>query len=90
MDTEHISPHGYIRNTPSDTDVHAEHHQRTDRRTWPAEKNTQNHTKLSSTKELGGKTGVLVGLDLPSEGGGTEAGVCSPQHGKCLSQRRNI
>ena len=26
-------------------------------------------------KELGGKTGVLVGLDLPSVGGGTEGGV---------------
>ena len=25
-------------------------------------------------KELGGKTGVLVGLDLPSVGGGTESG----------------
>ena len=31
--------------------------------------------KLGRTKELGGKTGVLVGLDLPSEGGGNEAGV---------------
>ena len=41
-------------------------------------------------KELGGKTGVLVGLDLPSVGGGTEAGVQSPQRGNCLSQRRNI
>ena len=46
--------------------------------------------KLSRTKELGGKTGVLVGLDLPSAGGGTEAGVRSPQWGNCLSQRRNI
>ena len=48
------------------------------------------HTKLSSTKELGGKTGVLVGLDLPSAGGGTEAGVQSPHQGNCLSQRGNI
>ena len=31
-------------------------------------------------KELEGETGVLVGLDLPSAGGGTEAGVQSP-HG---------
>ena len=30
---------------------------------------------LSRTKELGGKTGVLAGLDLPSVGEGTEAGV---------------
>ena len=33
------------------------------------EKNTWTHTKLSRTKELGGKTGVLVGLDLPLVGG---------------------
>ena len=31
--------------------------------------------KLSRMKELGGKTGVLVGLDLHSAAGGTEAGV---------------
>ena len=41
-------------------------------------------------KELGGKTGVLVRLDLPSVGGGTEAGVQSTHWGNCLSQRRNI
>ena len=35
-------------------------------------------------KELGGKTGVLVGLDLPSVGGGTEARVGSPHQGNCL------
>ena len=33
------SLHGYIRNTPSDTKVHAEHQLRVDRRTWPLEKN---------------------------------------------------
>ena len=38
-------------------------------------KNTQNQAKLGRMKELGRKTGVLVGLDLPSVGGGTEAGV---------------
>ena len=41
-------------------------------------------------KELGGKTGVLLGLDLPSAGGATEAGVRSPHQGNCLSQRRNF
>ena len=41
-------------------------------------------------KELGGKTGVLLGLDLPSVGGGTEAGVWSPHRRNCLSQRKNI
>ena len=33
---------------------------------------------------------MLVGLDLPSAGWGTEAGVRSPHWGSCLSQRRNI
>ena len=41
------------------------------------------HTELCRMKELGGKTGVLVGLDLPSVGGGTEAEVQSPQWGNC-------
>ena len=50
----------------------------------------QNHAKLSRMKELGGKTGVLVRLDLPSVGGGTEAGVQSPHWGNWLSQARNF
>jgi len=33
-------------------------------------------------KELGGETGVLVGLDLPSAGGGTEAGGPIPTSGQ--------
>ena len=33
---------------------------------------------------------MLVGLDLPSAGGGTEAGVQTPHRGNCLGQRRNI
>ena len=41
-------------------------------------------------KELGEKTVVSVGLDLPSAGGETEAGVRSPHCGSCPSQRRNI
>ena len=36
-DVEYLSPHGYIRNTPSDTEVHAEHQLRADRRTRPEE-----------------------------------------------------
>ena len=75
VDVEYISLQGYIRNTPSDTEVHIEHQLRAYRSTWPVEKNIWNHAKLGRTKELGGKTGVLVGLDLPSEGRGTEAGV---------------
>ena len=54
------------------------------------ENNIENQAKLGRMKELGGKTGVLVGLDLPLAGGGTEAGVRSPHQGNCLSQRRNI
>ena len=76
MDVEYISLLGYIRNTPSDMEVHTEHQLRADRRTGSAEKNIWNHTKLCRTKELEGKTGVLVGLDLG--GWGTEAGVQSP------------
>ena len=30
----------------------------------------------------------MLGLDLPSAGGGTEAGVQSPPRGNCLGQRR--
>ena len=51
---------------------------------------SKNDAKLGRMKELGGKIRVLVGLDLPSAGGGTEAGVRSPHHGNCLSQRINI
>ena len=87
---DYISLTGYIRKTSSDTQVHAEHQLRVDRRTSPVEENIQNHAKLGRRKELRGKTGILVGLDLPLVGGGTEAGVSSSQRGNCLSQRRNI
>ena len=33
VDVEYLSLHGYIRNTPSDTEVHAEHPLRVDRST---------------------------------------------------------
>ena len=33
VDVEYISPYGYIRNTSSDREVHAEHQLRADRRT---------------------------------------------------------
>ena len=39
VDMEYISLHGYIRNTPSDTQVHAEHQLRMDRSNWPVETN---------------------------------------------------
>ena len=38
------------------------------------EKKIKTHTKLSRTKELWEKTGVLVGLDLPSVGGELKQG----------------
>ena len=87
---EYVSLHRYIRNTPSDTEVHGEHQLRTERSTQPVEKNISNHAKLDRRKELGGKSGVFVRLDLPLVGGGTEAGVPSPHRGNCLSERRNI
>ena len=81
---EYIPFHRYIRNTPSDTEVHAEHHL-SQKEYLTNEKEYMNHTKLHKMKELRGKTGVLVGLDLPSAGGRTEAGVRSPHWGNCLS-----
>ena len=75
---EYISLHRYIRNTPADAEVHAEHQLRADKSIWTVGKKTQNHAKLSRVKELGGKTGVLVGLDLPSASGGTEPGGSDP------------
>ena len=74
----------------SDTKVLAEHHLRVARSTWSWGKNIQNHTKFGRAKELGGKTGVFVGLNLPLVASGTEAEVWSPYWGKFLSQRRNI
>ena len=90
MDVEYISLHGYIRYTPSDTEVLAEHQLRVGRSTCLLEKNTQNRAKLGRTQELRGETGELIGLDLPSMGGGTEAGVQFPHWGNCLGHRRNI
>ena len=34
-------------------------------------------------KELGRETGMFIELDLPSAGGGTEAGIQSPHRGNC-------
>ena len=39
VDVDYISLYGYIRNTPSDTEVHAEHQLRADKSAWPVEKN---------------------------------------------------
>ena len=84
----HLSPQTH-QEYSSDTEGHAEPQLRAGRSTWSVEKNTENHAQPRK-KELGGKTGVLAGLDLPSAGGGTETGVRSPHLGNRLSQRRNI
>ena len=52
---EYISLHGYIRNTPSDTEVLAEHQLRVVRSTWPPEKDIKNHAKLGRKWEVGEK-----------------------------------
>ena len=54
------------------------------------EKNIYNYVKLNRVKELGGNTGVLVELDMPLAGGGTEPAVRSPHLGNCLIQRGSI
>ena len=46
------------------------------------ENNIENQAKLGRMQELGGETGVLVGLDLPSAVK-TKAGVRSPHWGNC-------
>ena len=51
------------------------------------EKNIGTHAKLSRTKELGGKTGVLVGMDLPLASGGTETGIPPESEEKHLRLR---
>ena len=74
VDIKNISLHRYIRNPPPDTDVHPKH---------PAEGGQEELTsgkeyierKTQQDKGSGGKTGVLVGLDLPLVGGKAEAGV---------------
>ena len=90
VDVESIFLHGYVRNTPSDKEVHAEHQLRADRSTCPEEKNIWNNAKLGRMKELGGKTGVLAGLNLPSACGGTEAGVQSPQGQLSESEEKHL
>ena len=75
---EYISFHRHIRNTPSDTEVHAEHQLRADRSIGPEEKNIQNHVKLGRMKELGWGGDRSVSRTGPVLGGGrgwTEAGV---------------
>ena len=47
VDVEHISLHRYIRNTPSDTEVHAEHQLRADTSTRPTEKNVSDQISHS-------------------------------------------
>ena len=82
MDVEYVSLHGYIRNTPSDTEVDAKHQLRVEGVPDQWKRIYKNHAKLGRTKELGGKTGVLVGLDLSSAGGGLKQG--SDPHSRAI------
>ena len=75
VDVRYISLHRCIRNTPSDTENACK---------TPAESRQEYRTSRKEYTEpckthrmwvLGAQTGVLVGQDLPSAGGGTEAGV---------------
>ena len=72
VDMEHISLHRYIRNTPSDTEVHAEQQLGADRRTWPVEASKQ-PCKFAGQSHYG-ETGVWVGLDPPQRVGGPQQG----------------
>ena len=67
MNVEYISLHRYIRNTPSDTEVHAEHQLGEDRSTWPAVKNIYTHTELGRMKEL--RKNQSVSRTGPAPGG---------------------
>ena len=60
VDMEYISLCGYIRNTLSDTEVHAEHQLRVDKSTSPAEKNID--PCKTQDKGTRGKMGVLIGF----------------------------
>ena len=59
MAVEYMSLHRYIRNTPSDTEVLAEHQLRMGKSPWPKGKNILNHTKRGWTTEVRGKRGEL-------------------------------
>ena len=89
MDLEYISLHGYIRNTPSDPEVHAEHQLRADRSAWPEERIYR--TMQNSIRQRNWGENRSVRRIAPALGRwGTEAGVQSLQQGNCLRQRRNI
>ena len=72
---EYIFLYGYIRNTPSDTEVSAEHQLRG---TGVPDQWTRTYRTMQNSvgqRNQGGETGLLVGLYLPLVGGRTEAGV---------------
>ena len=78
---EHLS----IRNTPSDAKGMAERQLRVG--SW---RRTDRTTRHSVGQKNQGKKQELVELDLPTAGGGTEAGVQLPHQGNCLGQRKII
>ena len=89
MDVKYISFHGYIRNTPSDTEVHAEH-QLSGQECLTRGEEYIDPSKTQQGRGTKEKNRSVSLVDLPLAGGGTEAAVPSPHRGSCLSQRRNI
>ena len=85
----YISLHGYMRNTPSDRSASQTPLQSRQEYLTKGKEYIEPHI-IQQDEGTRGKTKVLVGLDLPSAGWGTEAGVQSPHWGNCLGQRRNI
>ena len=66
VDMEYLSLHGYIRNTPSDTEVHAGHQLRVDRGTCPAERIYQFSSVTQSCPTLRPHESQHAGPPCPS------------------------
>ena len=66
MDMEYISLHGYIRNSPQTKKCMLN---TSSKRTGRPDQ--RKGIYRTTQKELGGKTGVVAELDLPSAGGGS-------------------
>ena len=90
MEVEYISLHRYMRYKLSGTEVGVPGDTEWTGVPDHQKKNIQNQTKLCRTKELVGETGVLVGVDLSSLGGGTEAQESDCHIGTIVWVRGNI
>ena len=74
VDMENISLHGYIRNTPSDTEMHVEHQLRANRSTQPEEKNMQNHKNSVGQRNQGEKQECQQDWTCPQQVGELKQG----------------